>query len=234
MKAKEHLLTGIKDVSEEGVFEGLLATYNNVDLGGDLIEPGAFTKTIQEHGSSVKLLWQHNVDEPPIGTLMLMDTPEALRVRGRLELEMPKAHEIYTALRKRLVNGLSIGFDTVKDSIENGIRHLKEIRLWEGSIVNFPMNERAMILAVKSVKAGRMISAANKEKLQMAHEHIKSTLDSGSRAAGLIFALLDDEADDDEEVTSAKEAANPKSEPDPLHSAAKILDDLRSLIPTAQ
>jgi hypothetical protein len=68
----------------------------------------------------------------------------------------------------------------------------------------------------------------------MAHEHIKSTLDSGSRAAGLIFALLDDEADDDEEVTSAKEAANPKSEPDPLHSAAKILDDLRSLIPTAQ
>jgi hypothetical protein len=48
------------------------------------------------------------------------------------------------------VKGLSIGFDTVKDAMDGTIRRLKEIRLWEGSIVTFPMNEKAQITSVKA------------------------------------------------------------------------------------
>ena len=51
-------------VAPDGSFAGSLAVYNNIDLGGDLIEPGAFTKTIKEHGDQVPLLWQHKPDVP--------------------------------------------------------------------------------------------------------------------------------------------------------------------------
>jgi HK97 family phage prohead protease len=85
-RTKHALRMEIKQLSEAGSFEGVLATYNNVDLGGDVIEPGAFTKTIAEHGPECKLLWQH---EPAnvIGTLQLIDGPDALRVKGQIELD---------------------------------------------------------------------------------------------------------------------------------------------------
>jgi hypothetical protein len=140
----------IKAISEQGSFDGVLATYNSVDLGGDLIEPGAFTKTIQEHGPEVKLLWQH---EPAnvIGKLFLVDGPDALRVKGQIALDpdIPYSMTAYKLLQKRLLSGLSIGYDTIKEQMDNGVRRLKELRLWEGSIVTFPMNELASITSVK-------------------------------------------------------------------------------------
>jgi HK97 family phage prohead protease len=147
---KRSLRMEIKAISDGGSFDGVLATYNTVDLGGDLIEPGAFTKTIQEHGPEVKLLWQH---EPAnvIGKLQLMDGPDALRVKGQIELDpdIPFSMTAYKLLKKRLLSGLSIGFDTIKEQMDNGVRHLKELRLWEGSIVTFPMNELAGVTSVK-------------------------------------------------------------------------------------
>jgi hypothetical protein len=140
----------IKAISEQGSFAGTLATYNTIDLGGDLIEPGAFTKTIQEHGPEVKLLWQH---EPAnvIGTLSLIDGPDALRVKGQIELDpdIPFSMTAYKLLKKRLLSGLSIGYDTIKEQMVDGVRRLKELRLWEGSIVTFPMNELAGVTSVK-------------------------------------------------------------------------------------
>jgi HK97 family phage prohead protease len=152
--AKHHLPVQIKEISEDGSFEGLLAVYNNVDLGKDMVEPGAFTKTIQEHGSVVPMLWQHKQDEP-IGELTLIDGPDALRIKGQLLMTLPMAQKAYALIKARIIKGLSIGYDTIKDSVENGVRHLKELRLWEGSIVTFPMNEAAMITTVKSITQQR-------------------------------------------------------------------------------
>jgi HK97 family phage prohead protease len=140
----------IKSIAADGTFEGILASYNTVDLGGDSILPGAFTKTLQERGSVVPLLWQHKSDTP-VGDLTLTDTPEALRFKGRLLLELDDAKKAYVLLKARVIKGMSIGFDTIKDSVENGVRQLKELRLWEGSIVTFPMNEAAMVTSVKMV-----------------------------------------------------------------------------------
>ena len=139
----------IKEVAPDGSFEGSLAVYNNVDLGGDLIEPGAFTKTIREHGNEVPMLWQHKSDMP-IGMLTLIDGPDALRVKGQLLMELPAARNAYLLIKARIVKGLSIGFDTVKDAVNGATRRLLELRLWEGSIVTFPMNELALITSVKA------------------------------------------------------------------------------------
>ena len=151
MTPKHRLRMAIKAIGPDGSFEGALAVYNNLDLGGDLIEPGAFTKTIKEHGDEVPLLWQHKADTP-IGMLTLIDGPDALKVKGRLLMELPAAKTAYLLIKARIVKGLSIGYDTLKDAVEGTTRRLKELRLWEGSIVTFPMNEMAQISSVKARK----------------------------------------------------------------------------------
>ena len=149
MTPKHRFRMTIKSVAPDGSFAGSLAVYNNIDLGGDLIEPGAFTKTIKEHGDQVPLLWQHD-PKTPIGMLTLVDGPEALSVKGQLLMDLPAAKNAYLLIKAKIVKGLSIGFDPVKDAVDEGVRRLKEIRLWEGSIVTFPMNEMAQISSVKA------------------------------------------------------------------------------------
>lgn len=141
----------IKAVAEDGTFEGLLSPYGNVDKGGDVVVPGAYTKTLQEHGNTVPLLWQHRSDTP-IGDLTLEDRADGLWCKGKLLMALPEAQKAYLLIKARIVKGLSIGFETIKDLLENGVRMLKEIRLYEGSIVTFPMNESAVITAVKSME----------------------------------------------------------------------------------
>ncbi len=148
--AKRFMKLEIKEISTEGTFEGLLSPYGNLDLTGDVVEPGAYTKTLQEHGNTVPMLWQHKTDTP-IGTLTLEDRPDGLWCTGQLLMALPQANNAYLLIKARIVKGLSIGFETVKDSIEKGVRHLKEIRLWEGSIVTFPANMSALIASVKGV-----------------------------------------------------------------------------------
>jgi HK97 family phage prohead protease len=148
IKRKNNLRMEIKEISADGSFTGMLSVYNVIDLGKDLVEPGAFTKTIKDHGNEVPMLWQHKPDVP-IGMLTLEDGPDALTVKGQLLLDLPEAKKAYLLIKARIVRGLSIGFDTVKEAMDGGIRRLKELRLYEGSIVTFPMNEAAQITSVK-------------------------------------------------------------------------------------
>lgn len=147
-RTKSRLRLEIKEISDQGYFEGLLSPYGNVDDGGDVVEPGAYTKTLKDHGNSVPMLWQHRPD-CPIGELALEDRPDGLWCKGQLLMADPLAQRAYLFIKSRIVKGLSIGFNSVRDEVVNGVRKLKEIRLYEGSIVTFPMNEAALITSVK-------------------------------------------------------------------------------------
>src|SRR5678815_4361461 len=70
-------------IEETGVFYGTAAVYGNVDLGGDVIEAGAFTKSIAENGGKVPLLLDHRI---PIGLAEIEDTPFGLKTRGVLNI----------------------------------------------------------------------------------------------------------------------------------------------------
>lgn len=153
MPAKQFASMSVKALQEDGSFEGTLASYNTVDLGGDRIIPGAFTKTMQERGDQIPMLWQHDSHQP-IGTLSLQDSPTGLMVKGQLLMDLPQAKIAYTLLKAKVIKGLSIGYDAVKDAVENGVRLLKEVRLWEGSVVTFPMNEACSITSVKKHAPG--------------------------------------------------------------------------------
>lgn len=146
---KKDLKFDIKSVSETGTFEGLLSVYGVVDLVNDIVVKGAFTKTIKDNNGIVPMLWQHDPKQP-IGTLELRDTEEGLHVKGTFALEVKQAQEAYALVKARVIRGLSIGYDPIKKSIKDGVRHLTEVKLWEGSVVTFPALPIAQISSVKA------------------------------------------------------------------------------------
>jgi uncharacterized protein len=156
----------LKSLDESGTFEGRLSVYGNVDETGDVVERGAFTKTLREGGGLVPLLWQHD-SRQPIGSLELRDSPTALLAKGTLVMEIPVARQAYELLKRGILRGLSIGYVSIREMMDQGgqIRRLKELRLYEGSLVTFPANTAALVTGVKHVQEPA-VSAADVETME--------------------------------------------------------------------
>jgi HK97 family phage prohead protease len=135
-----------------GVIEGYASLFGVTDAGGDRVIEGAFARSIRRRGArGVKMLWQHQPDEP-IGTwLSLVENSRGLKVTGQLDLSVRRAREALSLIRSGAVDGLSIGFRTVVSEIADAgrVRRLVEIDLWEISVVTFPMLRQARITTVK-------------------------------------------------------------------------------------
>jgi hypothetical protein len=144
----------LKGIEEDGTFSGWLSVYDVLDAGGDVVEQGAYSKTLTESGGKFPLLWQHKSDSP-IGVINAEDKAEGLWVKGSLNLDVTQAREAYSTMKflsaAGLRMGMSIGYIVVKDSIEKGIRKLKELKLLEGSLVTLPMNRLAYVSEVKAI-----------------------------------------------------------------------------------
>lgn len=152
MKTKDFSLQ-VKDLSDDGTFEGYGSIFGNVDCYGEKVMPGAFVASLAKHrreGSSVLMLWQHNPSEP-IGIWEdLAEDSKGLWGKGRLILEVQKARETHALMKAKAIGGLSIGYREVKVTPEGNVRNLEELDLREISPVSFPANRRARIEAVKS------------------------------------------------------------------------------------
>lgn len=142
----------VKSIDDEGTFEGIASVYEVEDLGGDIIEKGAFRKTISEN-SEVRVLWQH---EPGlvIGSGVVSEWQNKIRIKGKLDLEDPQAVYAHGKMKRGLITGLSIGFQTLKHIWEESggkmIRRIQELKLYEVSVVTFPMLPAAQVTRVKS------------------------------------------------------------------------------------
>ena len=145
-------LVEIKALEEDGTFSGVASVLGAEDLGGDIIERGAFTKTLAEN-PEVPILWQHDPREV-IGRGNVRESGKKIIVQGSFDLEDAVAMKAYRKLKSKLINGLSIGFSAVEWAWEEmggkTIRRIKQLRLWEISVVTFPMNELARVTSVKS------------------------------------------------------------------------------------
>lgn len=143
----------IKSVSEEGMFEGYASVFDLVDQGRDIVAPGAFQKSLEERGvAGVKLLWQHDPSEP-IGAIEVMrEDARGLYIKARLMLGVRRAQEALSLMREGVLDGLSIGFRTLKSKTDEakGARVLLDVDLWEVSLVTFPMQPAAKVLAFKA------------------------------------------------------------------------------------
>lgn len=152
MKTKDFALH-VKDVSENGTFEGYGSIFGNADSYGEIVMPGAFVKSLARHKKEKSLpmmLWQHNPDFP-IGVWdELEEDSKGLFGKGRLLRGVQKADEAYIILKAGAIRGLSIGYREMKAEPEGNNRKLTELDLFEISPVTFPANPKARITAVKS------------------------------------------------------------------------------------
>lgn len=144
-----------KEVREDGSFTGYLAVFGNVDSYGDVIKPGAFSKSLgdfRKKKRSIPILWQHNPDKPIGGFTTATEDDNGLLVDGKLLVgKVQQASEAHALLDARVISGMSIGFETIRDKPRpEGGRELLQVNLWEGSIVTFPANELARVDAIKS------------------------------------------------------------------------------------
>lgn len=193
-------------IEDERTVKGIFAVTGNVDQVGDIIHKGAFTKTAQEGLASghIRVLWQHDSMEPPIGQLQSLsevgktDLPERVRsaypdATGGLlgvwrALDTPRGNEVLAGIKAGAITQNSIGFDVVKwdtETVDNSdeksypVRNLREVRLWDVSPVNWGANPatanvkqyddyqvRQLVAFIDECKAGRVLSAANLEKLK--------------------------------------------------------------------
>ncbi|MEM7753060.1 MAG: HK97 family phage prohead protease [Pseudomonadota bacterium] len=130
-------------VTEGSVIEGYASLFGTVDRGGDVVEPGAYAVSLNSlHAANrrVRMLWQHDPAEP-IGVWdEVREDAKGLYVRGRLLADVARAREAAALLEAGAIEGLSVGYRTIRASKdENGRRRLKELELWEVSLVTFPM-----------------------------------------------------------------------------------------------
>jgi hypothetical protein len=144
----------LKSMSDVGAFSGIASPYGPpADLLGDEIDPSAYRQAIAHQGKGYPLLFAHD-DSQPLGIARISDSKDALLVDGELVMEDPNVQRIHSHMRKGSLRCLSIGFQPVEGKTawrDDGVRVLKEIRLFEISVVAVGAAPRAQISSVKSL-----------------------------------------------------------------------------------
>lgn len=131
-----------------GVIEGYASLFGVADLSGDVVMAGAFAASLRRRGvGGIKLLWQHDPATPIGRWIAVSEDGKGLRVRGEIALEAARGRDAFALVRAGALDGLSIGFRTVKalKDVKSGLRRLTEVDLWEISLVTFPMLPGARI-----------------------------------------------------------------------------------------
>jgi len=125
----------------EGQFTALVSVFGTVDSVKDVVMPGAFTKSLAgyaEKGSPIPVVWSHDWDDPfsHIGyTTSAQETEAGLEVTGQLDLDNPKAAQVYRLLKGGRIKDFSFAYD-VKDAAgatKDGedITELRELDVFE-------------------------------------------------------------------------------------------------------
>lgn len=141
---------------------GYASTFGNVDLGGDVVMPGAFTKSttaINAKGGGIPLLADHVAETASVlGTINgAFEDDHGLVIKARIS-QAPSAQDTAVKLREGHLSKLSIGYETMNDSYEDRdgvkVRLLEDVKLWETSVVVFPMNPEATVSRMKTLFEG--------------------------------------------------------------------------------
>lgn len=155
-------------IDDDGRFAGYASVFGELDEGGDIVMPGAFVASLARRGRGrIRMLFQHDPKEPVGLWERVAEDGFGLWVEGRLVPGVPRADALRRLIESRAIDGLSIGFRTVRATREAGTGHrkLQAIDLWEISIVTFPMMAGARIVPgretpARNARLQRSLSAA--------------------------------------------------------------------------
>jgi uncharacterized protein len=143
-------------IDADGTVEGYASLFGEIDQARDMVMRGAFATTLAARGiNRIPMLFQHDPAEPVGVWLELREDHRGLYARGRLIPEVTRGRELLSLLRAGAIDGLSIGFRTVKGNIDprTRVRRLLAVDLWEISIVTFPLLAGARVRAVKQTSS---------------------------------------------------------------------------------
>ena len=133
----------------DATISGYASIFGQPDQSGDIVMPGAYARgleALRAEGRPVRMLWQHDPTEP-IGIWdEVKEDATGLYVRGRILRDVVRGREAIALIGAGVIDGLSIGYRTrVATRNEAGQRLLKELDLWEVSLVTFPMLQDARV-----------------------------------------------------------------------------------------
>lgn len=153
-----------KEVGDDGKLKGYASVFGVVDSYREVVMPGAFAASLERHkseGDMPAMLWQHS-SFAPIGVWTKMEEDaKGLVCEGQLCLDTRLGSEARALLKMGALRGLSIGFSVNVEEFDrnNKVTRLKEVDLWETSVVTFPANREAMVEEVRSAVVGEILAS---------------------------------------------------------------------------
>ena len=235
-------------MSADGIVEGYASTFDRVpDSYGDVIAKGAFARTLDEwsakegEGLSIPLLYGHNTDDPMhnIGKVTEAHEDEkGLFVHAEFDADNPTAQYARKLASEGRLYQFSFAYairDAGMVTLDNGVDayELRDLDLYEVSLVQIPANQNAVVTSVKSdvpeVKSGRRNSKADADEL-------RRVLEMADQIATTVRGLLADELDDDTEEpdANAEEPAEANAEEQKDADVLAKLRDVAELLLTNQ
>lgn len=171
----------LKDADEKsGIVTGYGSVFGNVDSDGDIINKGAYTKTIAENGKRVKYLYQHDMDKP-LGKMVNLYEDEKGLV---FEAHIPKTRlglDVIELMKSGVITENSVGILPIQKEFVGGHRNINEVKLFEISAVTLAANDQAMIMDVKG--------NYDKEKVLKRYDNISKLIRKGDISDDLGYAL---------------------------------------------
>lgn len=202
--------------NENGTISGYFSTYEKTpDSYGDIIVPGAFTKTIEkrkESGHPFPLCWNHDFSSV-IGVVDSIEEKESGPFIEAHFLDTELAQDVRKFVQSGAVYQFSFAYDVLKarepneEEKANGVTNvLEELEVFEISVVTVPANQNAVVTDVKAItpetKSGRRNSKADED-------IIRGTIDQLNECIKSLESLFGDEDNREEE-----EAPNEETEPE--------------------
>jgi HK97 family phage prohead protease len=127
---------------KQGIVSGYFAVFGNKDLDGDVIEPGAFAKTVMERGPQgkqlIKYLLDHDKNKVVAKITNLYEDSKGLRYEAKIGTHSA-GQDFQKMIESELINQHSFGFRTIKEQYDAQSKSnmIKEVMMYEGSAVQF-------------------------------------------------------------------------------------------------
>lgn len=216
---------------ETGKIAGFFSTYEKIpDSYGDIIEPGAFTKTIEKRkasGHPFPLCWNHDFSS----VIGVVDNVEEKEIGPYIEasfLDTALAQDVRKMVQSGAVYQFSFAYDVLSwreptaEEKKMGVQNvLQEVEVFEVSVVTVPANQNAVVTDIKGaieaeIKAGRRNNKSDEET-------IKQII---SLAQSLLTVKEDDKPEEEEAEEEAKSEVNEASEEQKDDGNSKRADEL--------
>lgn len=194
-----------------GEFVALVSVFGNTDSHGDIVEAGAFTKTLAEwiiKGRPIPVVWSHQFNDPDsiLGKYVeAQETADGLLLRGQYDMDHPKAARVHKLMLDELIVEFSFSgqvrdYELIESDDEDswwpGLR-IKDIDLWEAGPCFKGSNPETELISIKS--DGRLtgsVRAVQKEGRVLAQKHVSALKDAHTQL-GEIIAAVDSQQDAD-------------------------------------